>query len=300
MLAFSPAVATASVSTTLAKFGFGDAVTVTLDDAAAVATVAGGTLTVAGGSGAFSTLVLFAVGGSFLPASVTISTSGVAAPAPAPAPAPVVGGVLNPVETFDGGVGDLAGLQVRFANNSTLSIRPRCDNTITGVPLGLFSLPDAFFIGEPPGCGGPGDRSIVYVGDEVAINRFTATFTNLNTGALIATFGEETVQAVSQEVFAPGDLVNPIGARQDVPWALWSVRFEDVAPLVPDQSLVMVRLDNTVLAQAVFTGDSAVNDATDVAETQLVDGALAAVEAPPAPQAGLPARQMATREVGIR
>ena len=298
MLAFSPAVATASVSTTLAKFGFGDAVTVTLDDAAAVATVAGGTLTVAGGSGAFSTLVLFAVGGSFLPASVTISTSGVAAPAPAPAP--VVGGVLNPVETFDGGVGDLAGLQVRFANNSTLSIRPRCDNTITGVPLGLFSLPDAFFIGEPPGCGGPGDRSIVYVGDEVAINRFTATFTNLNTGALIATFGEETVQAVSQEVFAPGDLVNPIGARQDVPWALWSVRFEDVAPLVPDQSLVMVRLDNTVLAQAVFTGDSAVNDATDVAETQLVDGALAAVEAPPAPQAGLPARQMATREVGIR
>ena len=141
---------------------------------------------------------------------------------------------------------------------------------ITDVPLSTFDLPDEFFIGETLGCGGPGDRSIVCVGDEVAVTRFTATFTD-GLGNHIQTFGEDTVQAVSQELFL-ADGVTPLTDANGIPlvsqtvtWVLWSIRFEDVGPLVPDGlSLVTIRLDDTVLAQAALTGDSVAGDAVGV------------------------------------
>jgi len=197
--------------------------------------------------------------------------------APPVVPADVI--PLDPAR-FTGTADDLVAenITVQFANGSRPNV-PRLDITITDVPLDLFTIPAAFAVGETPGCGAAGDLSVVCVGDEVAVDRFTATFSD-SAGTEIRTFGLDTVQIVSQELFGADGVTAQVDANgvpqvsQIVTWVLFSIRFDDVAPLVPGMSTVVVELDKgtaaaVTLGSAVLLGDSAINDAQNVSVTAL-------------------------------
>ena len=201
-----------------------------------------------------------------------------ALPVVAPEPAPGV----TPA-TFDGDVADLEGLAVEFANNSRED-QARFDITIADINLGLFTLPEAFAAGETADCGGIGDLSVVCPGDGVVVDSFTATFTD-ELGDIIRVFGVDIATVAAQEN-VDADGIGDGTARQDVAQVLFSIRGEDVAPLVPGIGTVTVAVDGVPLASAALIGDSDAANAQDVVVvtvSSLADGIgaidTAAVEA---------------------
>ncbi|HIK92723.1 MAG TPA: hypothetical protein EYG03_12170, partial [Planctomycetes bacterium] len=205
-----------------------------------------------------------------------------AAPAPA-APAPVDPAPVDPgvvVATFTGTTDNLPELSTVGVNSSSPD-RPRFDFVVTDVDRTLFTgtgdsfgdtgtglgeAIDLIGVATPPGQIG--------VGDEVAVNRFSITFTDANSND-IRTFGADNAQIVAQEILA-ADGVTVTGARQDVAWVLFSIRDQGGATdvsnpnLVPGASTAEMRLADqdglgfTVIGTWNLTGDATVNFAQDV------------------------------------
>jgi len=188
------------------------------------------------------------------------------------------------VANFIGTAADLSGLPTN-ATNASRAGRPRFDFVITDVPRNLFTgTGDAFGdtgagLGEQEELiGVANDPGTIGVGDEVAVNRFSLTFTDSN-GADIRTFGSDNVQIVAQQILDANG--NATGADQNVVWVLFSIRDQGGATdvsnpnLVPGSSTATMRVASgtgndlgfTVLGQWSLTGDSSVNDAQDVVIT---------------------------------
>jgi hypothetical protein len=215
------------------------------------------------------------------PATPAPATPAPATPAPAtPAPATPAPAAIPGVANFTGDIGDLQNLQT-VAVNSSRPGRARLDFVVTDVPRNLFTgTGDAFGdtgagLGEQVGLIGVANApNTIGVGDEVAVDRFSITFTN-GTGDDIRTFGVDNAQIVAQETLAP-DGVTSTGARQDVVWVLFSIRDQGEATdvsdpnLVPGASTAQMRVAHpaglgfTVIGEWDLTGDGSLNDAQDV------------------------------------
>jgi hypothetical protein len=184
------------------------------------------------------------------------------------------------VANFTGDIGDLQDLQT-VAVNSSVSGRARLDFVVTDVPRGLFTgTGDAFGdtgtgLGEQEGLIGLANAlNTIGVGDEVAVDRFSITFTD-STGADIRTFGADNAQIVAQEILAADG--TSTGASQNVVWVLFSIRDQDVSNLVPDASTAQMRVAHTdalgftVIGDWNLTGASSVNDAQNVQITPVTN-----------------------------
>jgi len=199
--------------------------------------------------------------------------------------APCFDPVVGAVEAYLGDATDLsaAGLSVGFANVSSPALA-RFDIVITDVPRNLFTntsgqLGDGLTddVGNPTGENGTGlgefagcGAGSICPGDEVGVDGFSATFSTAS-GDIV--FDRNNAQIVAQEAFAL-DGVTVTGARQDVAWLLFSIRFADVEPLSP--STVTISQGATTLATFELINSSALDDAQGVVIASATPGALGA------------------------
>jgi hypothetical protein len=203
-----------------------------------------------------------------------------------------------PNANFTGLFTDVAGLPTAGTNASRLT-RPRFDFVVTDVPIGLFAGTGDSFGHTGTGLGEAIDligvatpAGQIGVGDEIGVDRFSLTFTDVN-GDIIRIFGGDNVQIVAQEITA-GDGVTVIGARQDVAWVLFSIRDQGLAvdvttpPLVVGSSLATMRVDSDIIATWSLVGDSSTPEGA-LAVSITAGNANTGTAAAPAPVADAPA-----------
>jgi len=202
--------------------------------------------------------------------------------------APCLDPVLGPVEKYLGDATDVAALPILFENVGNASL-PRFDIVMANVPRNLFTNVHGSFgdqltdaagqgltdgggapllgagLGEDPSCSSP----LICAGDEVGLDGFEATFFT-PTGIIL--FDANNVQIVAQENLDPvsGD---PLGVSQDLVWVLWSIRFDEVAPLSPSRLVISSR--GVRLAAFRLDGDASVNNAQGVTAALLDEGCVA-------------------------
>ncbi|MEO2135929.1 MAG: hypothetical protein ABGY28_00525, partial [bacterium] len=202
--------------------------------------------------------------------------------------APCLDPVLGPVEKYLGDATDVAALPILFGNVGSAAL-PRFDIVMANVPRDLFTNVHGSFgdqltdstgqglvdgqgaplpgigLGEDPSCSPP----LICAGDEVGLDGFEATFI---TPTETIVFDANNVQIVAQENLDPvsGDL---LGASQDLVWVLWSIRFDEVAPLSPSRLVISSR--GVRLASFRLEGDASVNNAQGVTAVLLDEGCVA-------------------------
>jgi hypothetical protein len=120
------------------------------------------------------------------------------------------------------------------ARNGSRPGQARLDFVVTDVPRGLFTGTGDSFGDTGAGhgrqldlIGVANDPGTIGVGDEVAVDRFSITFSDANGD--IRTFGADNAQIVAQEILAADG--TSTGARQDVVWVLFSIRNQTAGEL---------------------------------------------------------------------
>jgi cytochrome c peroxidase len=178
-----------------------------------------------------------------------------------PPPAPVIDPIFGPIANFIGAAQDLlaGGATVADFQNASRAGRARLDIIIANVPRPLFVNTGDAFGDTGTGLGEqvpPNPPNTIGAGDEVGVDRFSAIFKDAS-GNVIRTFAQDNVQIVAQEILA-ADGVTVTGARQDVVWLLWSIRFGDVATLAGATTVeIWLDVGTQIIGAAVSVADGA-------------------------------------------
>jgi len=170
-------------------------------------------------------------------------------------------------------VADLAGLSAKFTNASRAG-RARLDINIPNVPRILIANTGDFFGDTGTGLdkqlgiiGIESDSGTIGLGDQMAVDRFSAKFMDGNKVVRAFALGDVVVMAQKNRD-ANGDVT---GASQDVVELMWSIRFDAVATLVKADRVEIMLDDTVLLSSADIVGDVTINDGQGVSFINVVN-----------------------------